>query len=90
MFRSGLDPDEGLLLQMPRESRIDSSIHMFFVPFALAVFWISSSLEIVDKVLAQPWHPAYFPSRAALYVLEMHPDRFAQYNVGHKVELLRA
>ncbi len=90
MFRSGLDRNEGLLLQMPRESRLDSSIHMLFVPFALAVFWINSGMVVVDKVLAQPWRPAYFPARAARYVLEMHPDRLAQYEVGHKVEFVRA
>ena len=90
MFRSSLDPDEGLLLQIPHESRLDASIHMLFVPFALAVFWISSSLEVVDKVLAQPWRPAYLPARPALYVLEMHPGRLAQYEIGHKLELLRA
>lgn len=90
MFRSHLGPDEGILLQMPRESRLDSSIHMFFVPFAISVFWINSNLDIVDKVLAEPWRPAYFPARPALYVLEMHPDRLAQYEIGHRVELLRA
>ncbi len=90
MFRSGIDPNEGLLLQISRDSRLDSSIHMLFVPFALAVVWIDSGLEVVDKILAQPWRPAYFPARAARYVLEMHPDRLGQYSIGHKVEFVRA
>ncbi len=63
---------------------------MLFVPFALAVVWIDSGLEVVDKILAQPWRPAYFPARAARYVLEMHPDRLGQYSIGHKVEFVRA
>ncbi len=90
MFRSSLGRDDGLLLEMPRESRLDSSIHMLFVPFAIAAFWISSGLEVVDKVLAQPWRPAYVPARPARDVLEIHPDRFPQYEVGHRVEFVRA
>ncbi len=75
---------------MSRDSRLDSSIHMLFVPFSLAIFWINSSMEVVDKVLARPWRPAYFPSRAARYVLEIHPDRLGQYEVGNRVEFVRA
>lgn len=86
MFRSSLAENEGLLLEMSRDSRIDSSIHMLFVPFDLAVFWISSELQVVDKIFARSWHPAYFPAQAARYTLEMHPDRFGDYNVGEKVE----
>ncbi len=86
MFRSHLDLDDGLLLEIGRDSRLDSSIHMFFVPFDLAVIWIDASLCVVDKVIAKSWHPAYFPARAARYTLEIHPDRFDTFNVGDKVE----
>ena len=51
MFRDRLGLDEGLLLVEGRDSRLDSSIHMFFVPFDLAVFWIDSSLSVVDNNL---------------------------------------
>ncbi len=90
MFRSRLDPDDGLLLEIGRDSRIDSSIHMFFVPFDLAVIWIDSSLCVVDKVIARSWRPAYFPARAARYTLEIHPDRFSDFRVGDKVEFRNA
>ncbi len=86
MFRSRLAPDEGLLLGIARDSRLDSSIHMFFVPFDIAVFWIDSSLEVVDKVLAKTWRPAYFPKRPARYTLEIHPDHYGDFDVGDKVE----
>jgi uncharacterized membrane protein (UPF0127 family) len=86
MFRSSLPRDRGLLLIMPRESRLDASIHMLFVPFDLAVFWISSGKEVVDKTTARSWRPAYIPSRAARYVLEVHPDHIDAYDIGHKVE----
>jgi uncharacterized membrane protein (UPF0127 family) len=90
MFRSRLALDEGLLLVQSRDSRLDSSIHMFFVPFDLAVFWINSKMEVVDKVIAKSWRPAYFPKAEAKYVLEIHPDRFNNYNIGDRVEFKNA
>ena len=90
MFRSRLALDEGLLLVQSRDSRLDSSIHMFFVPFDLAVFWINSKMEVVDKVIARSWRPAYFPKAEAKYILEIHPDRFNDYNIGDYVEFKNA
>jgi uncharacterized membrane protein (UPF0127 family) len=90
MFRSRLALDKGLLLVQSRDSRLDSSIHMFFVPFDLAVFWINSKMEVVDKVIAKSWRPAYFPKAEAKYILEIHPDRFNDYNIGDYVEFKNA
>ena len=90
MFRRQLSPDEGLLLVIDRDARIDSSIHMLFVPFDLAVFWINSKMEVVDKVMARSWRPAYFPARAARYILEIHRSRYNDFEVGHKVEFQNA
>lgn len=86
MFRSQLGVDEGLLLVEGRDSRLDSSIHMFFVPFDLAVFWIDSSLTVVDKVMARSWKPAYLSRQPARYILEIHPTRWENYEIGDHVE----
>lgn len=86
MFRSELGRDEGLLLVEGRDSRVDASIHMFFVPFDLAVFWIDSSMTVVDKLIAKSWKPAYLPKRPARYILEIHPHRLGDYEIGDKVE----
>ncbi|MFZ5881040.1 MAG: DUF192 domain-containing protein [Chloroflexota bacterium] len=86
MFRPQLGVDEGLLLVEGRDSRIDSSIHMFFVPFDLAVFWIDSSLTVVDRVIARSWKPAYLPKQPARYILEIHPSRLEDYQIGDRVE----
>ncbi|MFZ5822294.1 MAG: DUF192 domain-containing protein [Chloroflexota bacterium] len=88
MFRARLDPDEGLLLVQGRDSRLDASIHMFFVPFDLNVVWINSDMEVVSKVIAKPWRPAYFPERPARYILEIHPDRWEEYRAGERVEFI--
>jgi uncharacterized membrane protein (UPF0127 family) len=85
-FRSRLTREEGLLLVGTRDSRLDSSIHMLFVAFDLAVFWINSEMEVVDKVIAKTWRPAYFSKQVARYVLELHPDRWGDYEIGDRVQ----
>jgi len=85
-FRARLSPDEGLVLVGTRDSRIDSSIHMLFVSFDLAVIWINSDMQVVDKVIARPWRPAYASKQPAKYVLEIHPGRWGDYEVDDTVQ----
>lgn len=85
-FRSRLERNEGLILAGTRDSRIDSAIHMLFVPFDLSVIWINSGMQVVDKVLAKSWRPAYFSKQSAQYVLEIHPERWGDFEIGDKVE----
>lgn len=85
-FRSRLARDEGLLLVGTRDSRIDSSIHMFFVSFDLTVIWINSEMKVVDKASARSWRPAYLSKQAAKYVLEIHPERWDDFQIGDVVE----
>ena len=89
-LRSELSRDDGLVLVGKRDSRIDSSIHMFFVSFDLAVVWINSDMLVVDKVLAKSWKPAYFSKQPAKYVLEIHPGRWEEFQVGDKVQFKNA
>lgn len=89
-FRSQLGRDEGLLLVGRRDSRLDSSIHMLFVPFDLSVIWIRSDMQVVDKVLARSWRPAYFSRHPAKYALEIHPDRWGDFEPGDGVEFKHA
>jgi len=85
MFRKSLSVEEGLLLVYGADSRMDSSIHMMFVWFDLAVIWINSTGEVVDTVLARQWKPAYFPKNPARYVLEIVPERLGEFQVGDRV-----
>ncbi len=84
-FRPRLSRDEGLLLVETRDSRLDSSIHMLFVSFDLTVIWINSDMQVVDKVLAKSWRLAYFSKKPARYVLEIHPERWEDYEIGDTV-----
>lgn len=86
MFRSRLALDEGLVLVGTRDSRIDSSIHMFFVSFDLTVLWVNSEFKVVDKVLARSWRPMYFSKKPARYVVEIHPERWGNFEIGDEVQ----
>ncbi len=88
MFRSNLAQGAGLLLVEGRDSRLDTSIHMFFVYMDLAVVWINSTFTVVDTVLARAWHPAYAPHLPARYILEIHPSRLGEFKIGDRVEYI--
>ena len=89
-FRSRLSQEEGLILVGKRDSRLDSSIHMIFVSFNLAIVWINSEMQVVDKVLAKSWRPAYFSKHPAKYVLEIHPERWGDFEIGDRVQFKNA
>ena len=85
-FRDQLARDDGLVLVGKRDSRLDSSIHMFFVSFDLLVIWINANMQVVDKVIAKSWRPAYFSKQPAKYVLEVHPQRWDEFQIGDGVQ----
>ena len=82
MFRRALRAGEALLLVEPRESRLGTSIHMFFVSFPLGVVWLDNAGRVVDTVEAMPWHPYYAPRAPARYTLETHPAFLAHVALG--------
>lgn len=85
-LRPPISRDEGLLLVGTRDSRLDSSIHMLFVSFDLAVIWINSDKKVVDKIMAKSWRPAYISKEPAKYVLEIHPSRWEDFQIGDMVQ----
>ena len=84
-FRSSLEQDEGLVLVEARDSRLDTSIHMFFVWTDLAVAWVNSDNEVVDTALARAWRPFYAPAKPACYVIEFHPKRHGDFQPGDRI-----
>ncbi|MCX6064331.1 MAG: DUF192 domain-containing protein [Chloroflexi bacterium] len=84
-FRSSLEKEEGLVLVEARDSRFDTSIHMFFVWTDLSVAWVNSDNEVVDNVLAKAWRPFYAPARPARYVIEFHPARHGDLRPGERI-----
>ncbi len=86
MFTKPISSQRGLLLVQSRESRIDSSIHMFFVNYDLGTVWLDNNCRVVDSCLAKRWRPYYAPAHAARYVLEIHPDRLSEFSPGDRVQ----
>jgi uncharacterized membrane protein (UPF0127 family) len=85
MFQNSLDSEEGLLLVQGRESIRDATIHMFFVGMDLGVIWLNNKWIVVDATLAKSWKPFYAPAKAARYVLEIHPDRLPEFDIGDQL-----
>jgi uncharacterized membrane protein (UPF0127 family) len=84
-FRSSLKPEEGLVLVESHDSRLDTSIHMFFVWTDLAVAWVNSDNVVVDIALAKAWRPFYAPGHPARYVIEFHPGRHGDFQPGQRI-----
>jgi uncharacterized membrane protein (UPF0127 family) len=85
MFRRSLPLQEGLLLVQNRESRLDAAIHMLFMWVDLAIIWINAASEVVDVRLARRWRPMYFPTRPAMYVLELAEEHLRDFEIGDRV-----
>jgi len=85
MFQSSLTAGEGLLLVERRESRIDTSIHMFFMAFPIAAIWLDARFRVVDTCLAEPWRPFYAPRVPAQYTLETAPELLKKISIGDEL-----
>jgi uncharacterized membrane protein (UPF0127 family) len=85
MLRRDLPDDQGLLFVFGRESRMDSSIHMFFMNFNIAAVWMDRNGVVVDKTLAKRWRPAYASKRPAQYIIEARPSLLNRVEVGDRL-----
>lgn len=85
-FRRSLPGGQGLLLVESQDSRLNASIHMWFVFMDLGVAWLDSGLKVVDTVLARPWR-MYVPASPARYILEAGPDLLEYLAVGDELIL---
>lgn len=85
MFQNSLDPQGGLLMTHKGESRTNAAIHMFFVPMDLGVVWLDTEKVIVDTKLAKSWRTMYTPQAPAKYILEIHPRRLPEFQIGDEV-----
>jgi len=89
MFRRGIDPDEAMVFYLPRPGIRGAGVHMLFVPFPIALFWLDGQGRVVDKTLAEPWRRGYRPKAAASYFVEAHPSRLEQVREGDRLHWRR-
>lgn len=85
MFSKDLQPEVGLIIVENTESRLNTSIHMFFMNYDITVLWLDKDLVIVDKALAKKWKPYYASKKPAQYVVELHASRFSDFAEGEKL-----
>lgn len=85
MFTPHLPADQGLLFVTGSESKVNSTIHMLFMLFSIAVVWMDKDGRVVDKQLAKPWRLAYVPRQAAQYYLEANVDVLERVQIGDRL-----
>jgi uncharacterized membrane protein (UPF0127 family) len=86
MFRRTLAEDEVYLFVEGRESVAQTTIHMLFVFFPIAVVWLDSEKRVVDKALARPFRPLYAPKDPAQYFVEGCPSLLELVKIGDRLE----
>jgi uncharacterized protein len=89
MFRRHLPEDEGLVFVYRNESVLETSIHMFFMNFPIAVVWLNKDFRVVDTALAKVWRPVYAPKTPACYVIEAGPALLGKVAVGDTLRFER-
>ena len=78
--RDKLETNEGVLLVSSTSICLSlfHSIHMFGVPFGLAVAWLTKDRKIIHSKLAKPGRmyspPGFFTKTS--YILELHPEHY--------------
>jgi uncharacterized membrane protein (UPF0127 family) len=85
MFRRTLDAQEAFVFVYPRESVTETTIHMLFVFFPIAVLWLDGEKRVVDKVIAKPFRPVYAPKKAAQYFVEGVPELAGRVEIGDRI-----
>jgi len=61
--------NHALVFILPAETRINASIHTFFMLSDIDVIWLDSSRRVVDLKTAKKWR-LYAPKKAAKYIIE--------------------
>ncbi len=87
MFMNLISQNGGAFFINKTESLVDSSIHMLFMNFDIAVFWLDKDNYVVDKVLAKKWHPFYAPKHPAKTIIETHYNNFEKFHIGDLLQI---
>ncbi|MBX3005839.1 MAG: DUF192 domain-containing protein [Anaerolineales bacterium] len=83
--RRHLAPEEGLILAEARASRLGTSIHMLGMYFDLCIVWLDEDLRVVDCQIARRWRSVLWPRKAARYVIECAPSRYAEFQLADQL-----
>lgn len=88
MFRKKLGNGNALLFILPKESRMESSIHMMFVFFPIDVLWLDKNFKVIDKRLnIKPFSFNHTPKESAKYVVEAAAGKFSSLELEEKLSI---
>jgi uncharacterized membrane protein (UPF0127 family) len=59
---------------------------MMFMNYDITVLWLNNDMVVVDKALAKRWALYYGPKEPAQYILEIHPSRYDDFEIGDQLE----
>ena len=82
MFKKRIFNHQAGLFINKNENKMDSAIHMLFMKFDIAVFWINQLNVIVDKKIAKKWRLVYYPQEKSHKILETHTDIYDKLQIG--------
>lgn len=85
MFRKEILPIEAIALVEPIEGITSTSIHMFFMRFDIAAVWLNSKNIVVHTTIAKKWKPYYASPVPAKIIIEAHPSRIGDFQLGDEI-----
>ena len=87
MFKNKISLNQAGLFINKNENIVDSAIHMLFMNFDIAVFWLDKTNTIVDKRIAKKWGLIYYPDVKSHKILETHPEIFETLQIGEEITI---
>ncbi|MFH1390825.1 MAG: DUF192 domain-containing protein [Candidatus Diapherotrites archaeon] len=86
MFEKKENFDYGLVFELDKEGRINSSVHMLFVFFPIDIVYLNSEKIVVDKTTLNPWILNYTPKKSAKYFVELPKETASKIKLGEKLK----
>ena len=86
MFERAENFDYALVFILPREGRIESSVHMMFVFFPIDIVYLDAQKKVVEKATLEPWILNYTPKMGAKYFVELPEGKTKGISIGDEVE----
>jgi uncharacterized membrane protein (UPF0127 family) len=87
MFNRDLAENECIILDEGTESKLNTSIHMFFMFYDIAVIWADKNWKVVEIKVARKWKPYYASSEPARFVLEARTGWFQSFHKGDQLRI---
>ncbi|MCR4336028.1 MAG: DUF192 domain-containing protein [archaeon] len=86
MFEKKENFTYGLIFELEKEGKINSSVHMLFVFFPIDIVYLNSQKIVVDKATLNSWILNYTPKKASKYFVELPKGIGDKIKLGEKLQ----